>query len=115
MLESLYLIFRETADTPQRIRQLILAQSLHVSTELSHDRHCRKSRKPFPVFLHLRRYDPLRSRNVFAPLVEICQRRRPQVVEIVQKDILQRSNIWLHVARKRDVENAERTVTPRAQ
>ena len=93
---------------PQRVGQLLRAQRLHPSPHLGQRRHRGEPGEPIPVLRHLGVDELLGGRQLAPPALDVRRHHGLQVVEIVEKDVVQLADRRIDVARHGDVENAER-------
>src|SRR6185437_4424340 len=111
MLDGVLVLGRKVPELPQGVSKLRLAHLLHLRTKQLQHRHGREARKPLPVLLDLGRDDRLSSGKLVAPALEIRRDNRLQIIEIIEKHIVQRADVGHDIAWNGNVHDAERRVT----
>src|ERR1051326_5747844 len=96
----------------KRHRELSLANAVPLAAAMCESRHCGKSGEPLPEALDFTADELLGSRELVASPFDIGRDDRAQVIEVVEKHIVHRTHARLDVARDRNVEDAQRMVTP---
>src|SRR3954468_1973611 len=102
--------FAEVIELPQRGRELALAHTIHLTAEAGEHRYGGESSQPLPEPLDLAGDQLLGRRQLVTPALDIVRDDGAQIIEVVEKDVVDAGDVRFDVAWDRDVENAERTI-----
>src|SRR6185436_20285637 len=110
MLDDFCLLRRKWPKPTKSCRKLRTTKPVHLIPELADHRNSRQPGDPIPIRLCFLGDDRARGWSVLLPALEIRGCCRAQVVEIVQKYIIESANRGFDVARQCNVENAQRAI-----